>query len=110
MKNTIKILLCLALIASCKKDKETPKGKVTFYQSDYTASTYGLVIDWGKPSTIVATDSVPSCGQAWAGKFITVDLPYGKHTYYLNSFFVENSDTFTIEVNQECQVVKVPKP
>lgn len=107
MKHTIKLIVCLAIIASCKKEDEKIKsGKVTFYQYDYRTTGPTLFVDGKFIGVINPVTQVPGCGAIIEDSVYTIDLQYGSHEFWIENGS-GNKFKQSYNVSQDCQLVKV---
>lgn len=113
MKNTITILLLTSLFASCKKEEQEKWGNITFHQSNYMVKNTYLWIDGKMIEVLNSTKYIdstgnysPNCGNDAFPYVATIRMNYGKHTYFVKAAS-EISDTFTIDVNEECKTIKI---
>lgn len=103
MKNTVKLILCLVVIAGCKKEKST--GRITFYQLTYAGSP-SLYVDGNRIGTLRKITQMPVCGDNVTNSIITVDLTYGEHQFWID----DNSGSsvkYYYTVSEECKQVQV---
>jgi hypothetical protein len=106
----------MLLFVSCTKEvkQDIKYGNVTFYQSDYPIRNSTLFVDnhaFDLLNGIQYFDStgfIPQCGDKIWPYVETVTLQYGRHSYFVKGGN-KTSDTFYVDVFNECQLQKVPK-
>ena len=107
MKTLITLITITLLSSGCKKER-IESGNVTFYQMDYPEKFMYLFVDDKGVDLIGASDHIPSCQESVTYKIINVKLTYGTHKYYLKNS-VTKSDIFYVDVNSECQIIKIER-
>jgi hypothetical protein len=98
---TLKLLLCLSLIAGCKKEK-AQMGKATFYNIGNTVPT--LYVDGKKIGRLTISAETPACGENINEQIRSIELSYGEHRY---SFADRNDSQRVFTINSPCRLLEI---